>query len=151
MENKQNAFVASLVKTQEQGMELMDKLALTARPEAVFGPPATHGDYTVITSSEVMSGLGFGFGGGSGPAGTPADEEEQPQEQTTPSDKIASGTGGGGGGYSAARPVAVIVVSPQGVEVKPVFDLTKVALAWITAVASIFYTLGQIRRAGRRR
>jgi uncharacterized spore protein YtfJ len=39
-----------------------------------------------------------------------------------------AGGGGGGGGGSMGRPVAVIVVGPDGVEVKPVIDLTKLAL-----------------------
>ncbi len=56
----------SIVKTQEQSLELLDKLIATARPNAVFGQPVTGGDYTVISASEVSCGLGLGFGGGGG-------------------------------------------------------------------------------------
>jgi uncharacterized spore protein YtfJ len=45
------------------------------------------------------------------------------------------GTGGGGGGRSFARPVAVIIASPDGVRVEPVVDVTKIALAAFTAGA----------------
>ena len=39
-----------------------------------------------------------------------------------------AGGGGGGGAGAMARPVAVIVVGPDGVRVKPVLDTTKLAL-----------------------
>jgi uncharacterized spore protein YtfJ len=44
-----------------------------------------------------------------------------------------TGGGGGGGGRVLSRPVAMIIVSPDGVEVEPVVDITKIALAALTA------------------
>ena len=89
--------------------------------EGVFGAPEQAGDRTVITAASVMRSGGFGFGGG-------VDLEEDEQEVG----------GGGGGGHSLARPVAVIVVGPEGVEVKPVIDFTHIGVTLLaTAVTMI--------------
>jgi hypothetical protein len=37
----------------------------------------------------------------------------------------------GGGGGSSGRPVAIIIIGPEGVSVKPILDITKVVLAGI--------------------
>ncbi len=88
----------------------------------VFGAPEQAGDRTVITAATVVRSGGFGFGGG-------VDLEEDEQE---------IGGGGGGGGHSLARPVAVIVVGPEGVEVKPVIDFTHIGVTLLaTAVTMI--------------
>ena len=47
------------------------------------------------------------------------------------------------------RPVAIIVIGPDGVTVKPVVDLTKLALAAITASAATLGVLRAMRRVGR--
>ena len=57
--------------------------------------------------------------------------------------------GSGGGGGSSGRPVAVIVVGPDGVEVKPIFDVTKFGLAVLTAWAVMLATALRLRRATR--
>ena len=51
----------SIVKTQEQSLDLLDKLIATARPTAVFGQPVTGGDYTVISVAEVILRPGCRF------------------------------------------------------------------------------------------
>jgi uncharacterized spore protein YtfJ len=84
-------------------------------------------DRTVITSSEVMVSMGAGFGSGS--------EADQ------------AGGGGGGGGFSSGRPVAIVVVDAFGVQVKPVFDLTKVGIAAVTALGAMFIAWQRMRRA----
>jgi hypothetical protein len=99
---------------------LLDKVFAAAQPGLVFSAPVVAGAYTIITASEVMAGGGFGVGGGS---------DQSPTDNTT----TAGGHGGGGGGGASARPVAAIVIGPDGVKVKPIFDITKVALAGITA------------------
>ena len=58
--------------------------------------------------------------------------------------------GGGGGGNATARPVAVIHVSPEGVKVEPVVDVTKTALAFFTMLGSIFMIAGKMRRRARK-
>jgi uncharacterized spore protein YtfJ len=48
-----------------------------------------------------------------------------------------TGGGGGGGGTSSGRPVAVISVGPDGVEVEPIVDVTKIGLALLTTIGSM--------------
>jgi uncharacterized spore protein YtfJ len=102
----------------------------------------------VITASEVSVGLGYGYGvgGGTQPEATqaPSDGEEQSTSE-------GFGSGGGGGGSAMARPVAVIHVSANGVDVEPVFDLTKVALAFFTLIGSIFVMKTKMRRGAKKR
>ena len=71
--------------------------------------------------------MGFGLPGGrrrGASEGSGADAVNTPDQ---------AGGGGGGGGGSMGRPVAAIVISRDGVEVKPVLDVTKVSLAALTA------------------
>jgi uncharacterized spore protein YtfJ len=44
-----------------------------------------------------------------------------------------AGGGGGGGGGAMGRPVAAIILGPEGVQVKPVLDMTKLALTALGA------------------
>jgi uncharacterized spore protein YtfJ len=111
---------------------LLDKVTAATRPNVAFSSPVEAHGYTVITASEVAAGGGFGFGSGSGPA---------PESRET-----ASGSGGGGGGGSMARPVAAIVIGPEGVKVRPVIDVTKLAIACITAWGAVALALGKMRR-----
>jgi uncharacterized spore protein YtfJ len=144
-----NKIVATAVKNQEQAAELVEKLFSVARPEAVYGEPVTVGEHTVITASEVNVGMGFGFGLGGGPGGGGRRRrvsEDKPQEGEG---EAGMGGGGGGGGASAGRPVAVISVGPEGVQVEPVVDPTKIALAFFTTLGSMFFMLSKMRRAGR--
>jgi uncharacterized spore protein YtfJ len=56
------------------------------------------------------------------------------------------GGGGGGGGRVFSRPVAVVVASPEGVRVEPVLDVTKIALAALTAGGFMLATLARMSR-----
>ncbi|HVC35653.1 MAG TPA: hypothetical protein VNL16_19265 [Chloroflexota bacterium] len=134
--------------------QLLDKILAAARPGAVFSEPVHSGDYTVITASEVTAGGGFGSGFGSGPA--PAGSatgtgESGSASATQPSE--AGGGGFGGGGGSHGRPVAVIVIGPDGVRVRPVVDVTKIGLAAVTTWLAMFMMFRRLRRLrrGRRR
>ncbi len=107
-----------------------DKFLSSASSEVVYHEPVKHGNTLIIPAAEVVSMMGFGVGGGeAGQAG---------------SDAGGSGGGGGGGGSVFSRPVAVIVSSPEGVRVDPVFDLTKVALAGMTTGVLIFGMIGRL-------
>ena len=44
------------------------------------------------------------------------------------------------------RPVAVITIGPNGVQVTPVIDRTKIALAALTVVGSLVLMLGRMRK-----
>lgn len=125
-------FFALPVRSVDEAGRLIGRLFDVARTDAVFGEPLTRGESTVIVASELAVGMGVGFGGGEG--GDPGGEN-------------GSGGGGGGGGYALGRPVAVVTVNAQGVRVTPVFDLTKVAIAGITALGAMFIAYRQMTRA----
>lgn len=69
---------------------------------------------------------GFGIGGGEG---------------GEPGGSTGFGAGGGGGGASQGRPVAVVRVSPDGVEVKPVIDFTKVGITALLSAIGLWRAL----------
>ena len=140
MDNSQSDL-GSMERTQEHAVAAMQTIVSAARADAVYGNPVTVGDYTIITASEVAAGGGFGFGGGSGPA--PVSSAAATGE---PAQAKAVGGGGGGGGGSTARPVALIVIGPAGVEVRPVVDVTKIALAVLTGAGAALLAYLRIRR-----
>jgi uncharacterized spore protein YtfJ len=113
--------------------ELMESLHAAASVESVYGAPIKQRDTLIIPAAEIVTVGGFGLGQG---FGGPESEGESVG---------GAGGGGGGGGRSFARPVAVIVVSPEGVRVEPIFDLTKIALAGITFAA---FAVGMLARLG---
>ncbi|HEX2912510.1 MAG TPA: hypothetical protein VH186_17000 [Chloroflexia bacterium] len=130
-------------KGQAQGMKIMEKIFSGAQPNAIFSQPIVSGNYTLITACEISSGGGFGFGRGFGP-GTEAQKGTEKAEFN--GQQFAGGGGMGGGGGSLGRPIAVIVVGPEGVTVRPVVDATKVALAAITAWGAIFLAVRKMSR-----
>jgi uncharacterized spore protein YtfJ len=132
----------------EDAAALVGRLSDAAQPSAVFGEPVTSGERTVITACEVTIGLGFGYGMGSAGGPGPAQEGEGEGEASGPSMPAVSG-GGGGGGNAMARPVAVIHVGPEGVEVEPVVDVTKLGLAFFTMLGSIFLIGRKMRKAAK--
>jgi len=90
----------------------------------------------MIPAAEVLVGLGFGLGSGRcrGPAEGDG-EGEKSGDQTR-------GCGGGGGcGRTLSRPVAVVIVSRDGVRVEPIVDVTKIAIAAITAAGFMMATM----------
>jgi len=99
----------------------LDKFLAAADVKAVYGPAVSQGENVVIPAAEVLSivGFGVGLGGGQGPADT----------ETVGS---GGGGGGGGGGRVLARPVAALILSPTGVRVEPIVDVTKIILAVFT-------------------
>lgn len=120
------------LKRYDAGELPQDALATVSRlfdvtePGAVFSAPVKVGDHTVITAAEISVGVGVGVGQG-------------PDSQA----------GGGGGGFSAGRPVAAISIGPQGVHVEPIVDVTKLGIAFFTALGAIFMARRAMRRAGR--
>lgn len=107
----------------------MDSFLDAATVDAVYGDPIQNGDTLIIPSAEVLALMGFGLGSGSGYG--PSDNEGSNQGGGT-------GSGGGGGGKVLARPVAVVISSPEGVRVEPVVDVTKIAMAALTAFGFVF-------------
>jgi uncharacterized spore protein YtfJ len=115
----------------------LDKFLTAASVEAVYGPPVTHGEDLVIPAAEVLSVVGFGLGLGGGSQGA------------TEPEATGSGGGGGGGGRVLARPVAAIILSPTGVRVEPIVDVTKVALAALTSLGFMVAMFARMRSPGR--
>ncbi len=136
-------------KTSEQLPSVLEKIFAAAQPDAVYSKPVVAGNYTVITASEVVSGGGFGSGAGFGPE-TPLSIEGQPDVEGSQSEPINSGGGGmGGGGGSTGRPVAIVIIGPEGVTVKPLFDITKIALAGIAAWITMLAMLRKLQKASK--
>ncbi len=135
MDDQENrgAELRGFERSLDQAEHTLDRFLDVAGVDKVFGEPIRQGDTTIVPAAEVLTGMGFGFGFGRG-----SDGGEQPQHE--------GGGGGGGGGSVLARPVAVVVASPQGVRVEPVVDVTKVALAALTAGGFMLATwLGMAR------
>jgi uncharacterized spore protein YtfJ len=102
---------------------VVDKFIDSASVSKVYGEPVKKGSVTIIPAAEVITGMGFGIGG----------------------DGKGDG-GGGGGGYSTSRPVAVVIATEEGVRVEPVMDVTKVALAFFTALGFMLSTLAKMKK-----
>lgn len=102
--------------------KFMATIAGIANVESAFGPSRVVGDHTLIPVAEVVGGMGSGMGTG--------------RDQT----------GAGGGGGVTVRPIATVVVGPEGVTIKPVYDLTKI---WLAALTTAAFALLWTARLGR--
>ena len=115
--------------------QTLSKIFEATHVSAVFGQPVERGETTIIPCSEIFVSVGMGGGMGTGPA--------QKEGETT------GGEGIGGGGGARGRPVAAIVVTPAGVRVEPIVDVTKVALAGATTAGFVFFWLMRLTGATR--
>jgi uncharacterized spore protein YtfJ len=125
-------------KESQERMRTIERLVAGADVSKVFGAPVVAGDRTVIAAAQVTGGGGFGSGIGLNPTGAYRDApSEGPGSTSEPTRKSAGGEGagggGGGGGRSTGRPVAVIVIGPDAVEVKPILDITRITLTALAA------------------
>lgn len=88
-----------------------------AKSDVVVGDPMVFGELTIVPLSRVA--MGFGVGGGEGEG-----ETDGPQGRRRRNKGHIKGKGRGAGGASGVgakvRPVAVVVFSPDGVEVLPI-------------------------------
>ena len=105
----------------------MEDFLTHADATTAWGEPGKVGSTTLLPASEVLALAGFGAGGGLGEqgAGSPG------------AGRKGGGGGGGGGGKVLVRSVAVVAVSEHGVRVRPVVDVTKIALAALTALGFV--------------
>jgi uncharacterized spore protein YtfJ len=128
-------------QTMEDINKTMEAFIETASVDRVYGAPIEVGDTKIIPAAENLVVLGFGAGGGYG-FSEGKEDSEIPEGD--------SGAGGGvGGGRTLSRPVAVIIASPEGIRVEPVFDRTKVAMAAITAAGFMAGMLFRMTRGSR--
>ena len=119
--------------------ESYEELLKTAGPGMAYGRPVKSGDTTIIPTSEVLVFSGFGYGSGYG----------QGFETEGNEDAEGGGGGGGGGGKTLSCPVAVVIASPEGVRVEPVYDITKIYMAAITAAGFMLAMLVRFMRPTR--
>ena len=112
--------------------DLLQQLVASGGANAAFGEPRTVGDRTIIPAAEVMRGFGFGMGSGGG--------------RTPSGERAEGGSGGGAGGGTRTRPVAAIVVGPEGVSVEPIVDMTQIWMAVVTAGVFGFLWMRRIGR-----
>lgn len=145
MEKETKRLIFESVPNQSRANELLNRLFELASPEAVFSEPVVHGEHAVITAAEVGVAMGVGFGGGSG-ISPEAKEPTSTEDEVSTDDNVIFGSGGGGGGSATARPVAVISIGPAGVQVEPIFDLTKIGLALFTAIGGVFIAAARMRK-----
>lgn len=132
-------MMSSMFTLPEEGGErivnVLEKMYSAAQSRAVYSEPMTVGYYTVIMASEIAVGGGLGSGSGFGSPTPPFKEQgETAQPQAQP--RSYAGCFGGGGG-SSGRPVAIIIIGPDGVTIKPVIDVTKMVLALVTVLGAL--------------
>jgi uncharacterized spore protein YtfJ len=149
MSDMAEGYASALERNGERMSAIAEKVWSAARPGAVFGEPVTAGDYTVITAAEVGSGGGFGSGMGFGPAPAKKEGAAAPAAAAPGEEQMAGGGGVGAGGGAGGRPVAVIVIGPDGVKIEPVFDLTKIALAGIAAWGGMLLAMRSMAKYGK--
>lgn len=80
----------------------LDELQKNANVNAVFGPPVTTGDKTIIPIASVTYGFGLGFG-----------EESQEGD---------SDSAGGGGGAAIAKPLGLAEITPERTQIEPIVN-----------------------------
>jgi uncharacterized spore protein YtfJ len=139
MSENMTKIAIEAVPNQQAANDLMARIFEVTKPGAVFGQPITQGGYTVITAVELTAGIGVGYGGGGGSGSGQAIPEGQESG-------VGFGGGGGGGGGTLARPVAAIIIGPEGVRVEPIVDVTKIAIAFFTAFGAMWMALSRMRR-----
>jgi uncharacterized spore protein YtfJ len=119
----------------EKLFEAVQQAREAANWQSAFGEPQELEDRTLIPVAQVSYGFGLGFG--HGPAET---DEEKPEP-------VSVGEGGGGGGGATARPLGVIVVTPESVYFEETMDEGKVALAGIALGALTIWQIAKTLRA----
>jgi len=98
-----------MVDPKEMLATLVDRFAVTAKVQNVFGDPIEVHGKTIIPVARVSYRLGAGGGGG----GLSRPDSSAPQSE---------GGGGGGGGIVRAVPVGVVEVTEAGARFVRIFD-----------------------------
>lgn len=123
----------------EEMLNRIGQMHERATVKTVFGEPYQVNGRTVIPVAKVS--YGFGFGAGRGNAKLNGANESG-----------GGGEGGGGGGRVSVRPVAVLEVSGTETRLKPIVDVTRLAIAGMALVAwNVFWITYTVRRMSARR
>jgi uncharacterized spore protein YtfJ len=159
MDDMEDWEIPDEIYSEDEAIEIvgdtMDSFLAIADVSCVYGAPLEKNGAVLIPAAEVLAvaGFGVGYGHGSGSSkpevaccGECAEEElvdeDKDEDEEEEESGAPSGGGGGGGGKIFARPVAVVVVSPEGqVSVQPVVDPTKIVLAALAAGGIMVVTL----------
>jgi uncharacterized spore protein YtfJ len=112
----------------------IEQMRDAANWRSVFGEPQVVEDRTLIPVAQVGYGFGLGFGRG----------EPAPGEEDGPD---AGAEGGGGGGGASAKPLGVIVVTPEDVHFEDVRDDNVVAIMGIALSAFAILQVAKTVRA----
>lgn len=113
----------------------------SASVRTAFGEPIRVDNRLIVPVAKVGGWFGLGFGRGES-------GREQPGQGAA-----GQGAGGGGGARLSVRPLAVIEITPEKVQVLPIIDLTRLATLGLLLVAwNVFWITRTIRavRASRR-
>lgn len=117
---------SDLSKLSGRMVDALEAIFGPASTDAVFSRPEHVGEEVVITAAAWERAGGFGLGGGGG---------------TSPEGETGSGAGAGGGGASQGRPVAIIRIGPDRTEIRPVIDLTKLAVTLVLSALGVWRAL----------
>jgi len=112
--------------------DVVEKTREAADWRTAFGEPQKVEGRTIIPVANVGYGFGLGFGQGDVPP--EAEAEEVPG-------------GGGAGGGASAKPLGVIVVTPEGVTFEETVDATRIAIAAFLMGAFSVYQVTRTLRA----
>jgi uncharacterized spore protein YtfJ len=105
---------------------LFESLAEAVGVETVFGDPVRADGRLIIPVAETSVGGGMGDVRFATPEGVERHQVRMPL------------TSRGGGGGASTRPVAVVVVTPEGVRVQPIFDLNRIALTGMATAVGLW-------------
>lgn len=114
-----------------------------ATAEAVVGPVREENGRIAIPLASVAAGFGLGLGAGH-EGGDTADRDDASAPR-------GAGGGGGGGGGAKARPVAVVELTADELQVHQVVDSTRIAVASLALAGWCVFWITRTIRAFRRR
>lgn len=101
----------------QEAQNLTNEMLKSTQPDAVFSQPVANGSQTIFTASEVSAAMGVG--------------------------KVIGASGGGG--TAQGRPVAVISVQGDVVQVTSIIDFTKIGLTALAVVGSFLAMWHKVR------
>jgi len=132
----------SAISPTEEMVQSISDIPTRVGADTCFGQAVERDGHTLIPVARVSFGFGMGFGRGSG--GDSGSDEFGHKGDT------GEGEGGGGGGGGQSTPVAVIDITRDEVEIKPIMDPMRIALSWtMFAGWAVFWALWTVRTVAR--
>jgi len=113
-------------------LDQLSRIDERATVRTVFGDPVHQNGRTIVPVARVA--FGYGFGGGTNTEKEKGGEEGQDE-------------GGGGGGGVSVRPVAILEIDEKGTRIRPIVDVTRLALAGMALAAWNVFWIGLTCRA----